>query len=49
MKYLLGGLIVLLIGAYMIYFGASKDVLPPLLSGVAFVLIGALFMTHKQH
>lgn len=41
-------LILAAIGIVMIYLGAKADMLPPLLSGIGFLITAIIFLTHKK-
>ncbi len=36
--------ILVVLGAYMIYLGTNKDLLPPTLTGVGFIIIAFVFL-----
>jgi len=47
----IAGIIVLILGVYMMYLGgikAPKLMLPPLVSGIAFSIIGLVFFFEKR-
>jgi hypothetical protein len=50
MKYFIKtiGLLVWALGVYMINFGVDKDMPPPIMTGIGFVLIGLVFLLQKQ-
>ena len=49
MKYLtrIIGLLVWALGVYMIDFGIEKEMAPPIMTGVGFILIGLAFLLQK--
>lgn len=50
MKYLsrIIGLLVWALGVYMIDFGIEKDMAPPIMTGVGFILIGLAFLLQRS-
>jgi Na+-transporting methylmalonyl-CoA/oxaloacetate decarboxylase beta subunit len=44
----IAGIILLLVAAVMLYLGLTKDMLPPSLTGIGFIVIGFVFLTEKN-
>jgi len=42
------GIVLLLLGMYMIYFGINKSLLPPAITGIGFILIVILFYLYRE-
>ena len=40
----IAAVIVILLGAYLLYLGIPKSMQPPIVSGIAFIVIGAVWL-----
>lgn len=44
----LAGIVVILLGIYMLYLGIPKSMQPPIVSGIAFIIIGGVWLLDKR-
>jgi len=45
---LMAAVLLLLLGAYMIYLGTSKNMIPPTITGVGFIAIAIAFLSLRS-
>lgn len=44
----IAGIMLLLVAAVMLFLGISKNMLPPALTGIGFIIIGFVFLAEKH-